>query len=435
MSVTSSALTRIGNLASPHRIDVDDRGTVFIGDDRLEWWVGAEDRWHLAPVEPATRVRQWLVDDMPIVATALRVPGGEVVHRAYGARLPGGSDVLALEVENTSAVPVALALGMHGPRPVLLPRAPGQVVAADGGLRLTIVPVTHRTTTRAVVALDVTTVFPTGLPTAAQVASGWRAQTSRGLRLVLPDEHLQHDVDAARAQLLLASDDVARAVTLLHQGFVVEADEVLLAAAAVAERTTGRLTVDELVGLAELWRITRDPKLRDALVPLVTASARPLRKRRAPADATVGLRAVARLLDGPLADVGDAPRPTTLLDRVRAQLIDDGRDGCLDLLPLVPDEWLGQGVEVHEAPTAAGIVSYAVRWHGARPALLWDLDPHDGATVTITAPGLDPTWSTTDPRGEALLAPVEPPGGLPKVYGARPTGPRTTAPEVGESFL
>ncbi|MEJ7585335.1 MAG: hypothetical protein WKF43_14920 [Acidimicrobiales bacterium] len=26
--------------------------------------------------------------------------------------------------------------------------------------------------------------------------------------------------------------------------------------------------------------------------------------------------------------------------------------------------------------------------------------------VPITAPGLDPRWTTTDPRGEALLAPV-----------------------------
>jgi hypothetical protein len=29
--------------------------------------------------------------------------------------------------------------------------------------------------------------------------------------------------------------------------------------------------------------------------------------------------------------------------------------------------------------------------------------------VTLTAPGLDPSWSTTDPRGEALLGPVPPP--------------------------
>ena len=63
-----------------------------------------------------------------------------------------------------------------------------------------------------------------------------------------------------------------------------------------------------------------------------------------------------------------------------------------------------------DAPTAHGRLSSAVRWHGTRPALLWELEPHEGTDpVTITVPGLDPTWSTTDPRGEALLAELPPP--------------------------
>ena len=74
---------------------------------------------------------------------------------------------------------------------------------------------------------------------------------------------------------------------------------------------------------------------------------------------------------------------------------------------MVPDAWLGQGWEVHDAPTRHGRLSYAVRWHGDRPALLWDLEPHRSLdAVRLTVPGLDPTWSTTDPKGEALLAPV-----------------------------
>jgi hypothetical protein len=75
------------------------------------------------------------------------------------------------------------------------------------------------------------------------------------------------------------------------------------------------------------------------------------------------------------------------------------------LCSLLPDEWLGQGFEVHDAPTHFGTMSYAVRWHGARPALLWELEPHDGVDVVrVTAPGLDPAWSTTERSGEALLA-------------------------------
>ena len=89
---------------------------------------------------------------------------------------------------------------------------------------------------------------------------------------------------------------------------------------------------------------------------------------------------------------------------------DEDGDG-LALLSLVPDEWLGQGVEVHDAPTHAGRLSYAVRWHGDRPALLWELDAHDSVgDVRLTVPGLDPSWSSHDRSGEALLAPVTPPG-------------------------
>jgi hypothetical protein len=76
----------------------------------------------------------------------------------------------------------------------------------------------------------------------------------------------------------------------------------------------------------------------------------------------------------------------------------------LALCSLLPDHWRGQGIEVHDAPTHHGLVSYAVRWHGARPALLWEMIPHPGVgPVRLTAPGLDASWFTTESTGEALL--------------------------------
>jgi hypothetical protein len=88
--------------------------------------------------------------------------------------------------------------------------------------------------------------------------------------------------------------------------------------------------------------------------------------------------------------------------------------GGLALSSAVPANWLGQGWEVHDAPTAHGTLSYAVRWHGERPALLWELTPHGGPSpVRLTAPGLDPSWSATELSGEALLAPVARPAGEP----------------------
>jgi hypothetical protein len=94
------------------------------------------------------------------------------------------------------------------------------------------------------------------------------------------------------------------------------------------------------------------------------------------------------------------------LSLVRNLLVREATGG-LALLSLLPDEWIGQPLAVHDAPTHYGRMSFAVRWHGERPALLWELDPHPGVErVRLTAPGLDKAWSSDDLRGEALLSPV-----------------------------
>jgi hypothetical protein len=86
----------------------------------------------------------------------------------------------------------------------------------------------------------------------------------------------------------------------------------------------------------------------------------------------------------------------------------------LALCSMLPDTWHGSNLEVHRAPTRWGSLSYAVRWHDDRPALLWELTPHPdlaGATVRFTAPGLDATWSSSELHGEALLGAVDLPTG------------------------
>lgn len=89
------------------------------------------------------------------------------------------------------------------------------------------------------------------------------------------------------------------------------------------------------------------------------------------------------------------------------------RDGGLDLVPHLPEDWYGAPIELHDAPTAHGVLSFAVRWHGMRPALLWEIEPHPGvSSVELRIPGLDPSWRSTEPRGDALLAEMRPPQGL-----------------------
>jgi len=117
-----------------------------------------------------------------------------------------------------------------------------------------------------------------------------------------------------------------------------------------------------------------------------------------------------------------------LLSFVRDLLVREMDDG-LALSSLLPAGWYGRGWEVHDAPTAVGRVSYAVRWHGDRVALLWEVDARPGAgPVRLTAPGLDAGWSTTEARGEALLGPVPAP---PEARSGEPAEPVAAPPEGG----
>jgi hypothetical protein len=96
---------------------------------------------------------------------------------------------------------------------------------------------------------------------------------------------------------------------------------------------------------------------------------------------------------------------TGLLGETRRALVLE-RGSEIDLLPGFQAGWLGQHLAVHDAPVKAGPVSFALRWHGPRPALLWDVP----RGVTIRVPVLDPAFSADAPEGETLLA--EPAGAL-----------------------
>jgi hypothetical protein len=104
--------------------------------------------------------------------------------------------------------------------------------------------------------------------------------------------------------------------------------------------------------------------------------------------------------------------PAATVLATRALLLREDPEG-LDLVPDLPDLWYGGGIEVHDAPTAHGRLSFAVRWHDQRPAILWDLAPHrPDRPVLLRSSGLDTSWSATTPRGEVLLGEVPPPEGL-----------------------
>ena len=132
--------TPVGTVDAGVLANVDGTGLVRMGECTwaLDWWIGAEDRWHHPSREVA--VRQRALDAAPIIETALRVPGGDVIHRAFGVQASAGDwrgPAVVVEIENLTAVPVALALvvrpvTLDGPGRVSQVHSDGPVVTVDG---------------------------------------------------------------------------------------------------------------------------------------------------------------------------------------------------------------------------------------------------------------------------------------------------------------
>ncbi len=371
-------MTTIGVRGAKWRASVTAWGAVVPSDgsDVVEWWVAADDRWHTPSAERT--VRQRLVDGTPVVETTLRVPGGDVVHSAYCVADHGGLTVF--EIENRSSLPVAVAFSRRdvlSARPPTATRVEGISVPSESVL----FPVGHRASIR--IALSHHSpglaTLPGDVPSPTQVANGWVAQLERGPRLVLPDSALSERVISQRAEVLLTApspdDDVAWLLTVQQWFRLGEVD---------------RWPSDDLAERAE--RIARpQPLVWDDIAALDAAAEvfERLGERRAAADA----HRLARSVDTtPPARPPDGVRFLAWIDASLLRAVDGG----YDLLPAaVPQRWFGQPIERH-----GDDVSFAVRWHGDRPALLWE--NHRGGR--LRCPGLDPTWSCREARGEALLA-------------------------------
>jgi hypothetical protein len=230
---------------------------------------------------------------------------------------------------------------------------------------------------------------------------------------------LEEAVEACRRSVLLADLDdpglVGIVATLDEWGLHSEADGLLRSVWAT-ERSDGTFGGGSagaaLLALRRHVDLSGDRSLLDDLDPgaveLAAGAARgegPLLVGEGPGldDRLASASSTWSWPDGVRAAAG-------LLGAARAALV--GADGRT-VLPGLRPGWAGRSLEVHDAPTPWGSLSYAVRWHGRRPALLWDLVPHapqprhpDGIGAppwSLRAPALDPDWSTAALAGESLL--------------------------------
>ena len=75
------------------------------------------------------------------------------------------------------------------------------------------------------------------------------------------------------------------------------------------------------------------------------------------------------------------------------------------MVPALPRAWQGASVDARSLVTRHGVVSFSLRWHDTRPAVLWELQPEravDAPGSTMRC-GLDKSWASGAPDGEALL--------------------------------
>jgi hypothetical protein len=285
-------------------------------------------------------------------------------------------------------------------RPDLLTDRPTSGVLVEGidvPSGTVVMPLGHRTTVKVALAHRVGAVGP--LPaiasTAESVARGWLVTAERAGRLVLPDDELVERVVAERCRLALVGpeeedDEVTFLLALTELVRLGEPpDSVAVDIVAACER---------IIGAAR--RCGLDWNAHQALV-----------RAGVTLDRAGERRAVRDLADARHRLGGGAPRPdvdpggAATIAWVESCLASPIGDGCR-VLPLgVPASWMGSNFEGHGLP--AGLrttLSYALRWHGDRPAILWE---QRGPAQHLTS-GVDPTWSSDESAGEALWEPPAP---------------------------
>ena len=382
------------------RVEPDGRVRPDGSEWQLGWWIGADDRWRMPGREPA--VRQTQIGDVPVVQTAMRVPGGDALHRVYGA----GPGLVVVEIENASPAPFVVAFVVHGARDVAVD---GLAVRVDGEPAL----ITPRAPSRWAAAVDGTTFEQvTGGDASIEPFPGARDRR-RGLEVAFAapggppyDPARRPDTGAPHAGRRRGRDRRrgARAPECRRgrEGWsptstgacVPRSDERLTGrprrpgVRLLLHAGAGAVTADVVAALED-WGF--DAEAATAWQELPGRQRRRASRRTAEPATWTEVDRARGLRDGP-----------ALLLALRSLLVHDRDDGTVTVCTDLPVAWRGHGLEVHDAPTRRGPVSFAVRWHGPRPALLWDVPPGS----ELRAPGLDLTWSTTEPRGEALLSPA-----------------------------
>ena len=383
-------------------------GDLFVEDqERLRWFIAADDRWYRPSRE--TTVRQREVSGVPVIETRIKVPGGDAVQRVYGVANFGGA--IVVEIYNDSSLPFAVAFD-RGDISTMREPSPTGVQGIDLPAGSVVFPVGHHATMRAAILVNgdsrqISAGELESLPSFEQVERGWLAALQISSRVDVPDLSWSSVLTSQRCKVLLSnsaelteSSDINLLVDLLLDRAervrlgdkpAQWVDEVAVATERILKQCAKTQSVqwfEERALLGAGMVLNRAGESR-GLQDFVSVWSR--------------LAEAGRISDLALAspEIAGTVRQIAWIE---SQLVAQRRDGVIEICPCGIDKsWLGVNFECHKLlASPEHVISYAVRWHGEKPALLWEIDGPVGAKVAASA--IDRTFSSTEMRGETLLS-------------------------------
>ena len=373
----------IGNRGASWRALVTETGSVVPPDGRpIDWYVAADDRWHDPKTEPATR-QKWY-SGYPVAETRVKIPGGDLIQRVYSTADLGGMTVI--DFENDSPMPVVVAVTRNDLFTTRQP-ADNPPQGIDLPSDSLVIPVGHRASTRVAIShvRPESGRLPEDTPTHQQVVRGWETACDAAGRITVPDHTIVANVARMRSDMLLGVGADHAAIELVRLGET-NPDSILQVVDAVQAR---------------LKEEKRAKVLRWGTKHLLLAAAWSCVKLGDETAAGDIGAAWLRLADRDVQELpNEMPAGLAGIAWIEELLASGSPSGgeCQVLAHGVPQTWWGSSFEVHNLPADPfRTVSYAVRWHGARPALLWETGGQPGLVLSHR------DWHSTDASGEALL--------------------------------
>ena len=377
-------------------------GDVFVdGQQRLCWFVAADDRWYRPSRE--TTVRQREISGVPVIETRIKVPGGDAVQRVYGVANFGGA--IVVEIYNDSSLPFAVAFD-RGDISTMRAPSPTGVQGIDLPEGSVVFPVGHHATMRVAILINgdsrqISAGELEALPSFEQVERGWLGALQISSRVDVPEVSWTTLLTQNRCQILLSEPQIFNSQTDDVEFVLDIAERVRMGDKAM------QLSSDIAVATEKIIKRCVENKIVQWDEDRAILSASMLLHR---AGERRGRDDLARIWSR-LTETNRSREMTAFIKSssrcaawIESQLVAYRRDGSVDLCPRGIDQsWLGVNFECHKLlATPEHTISFAVRWHGDRPALLWDLDGPAG--VRVVASAVDSSFSTTDARGETLLS-------------------------------